>query len=106
MGFFEGKQEFYETLFFLVIPIVIPIAIRRTKPKLLWASPLASMALGLLLTVIFYPQYLQDILGGSLDDTTAYWLHSAVPTHIVISVLAASACFLVEYLSSRKKKEE
>ena len=102
MGFFEGKIEIYQVLFLFVVPVGIPILMSFIKSKLLWASPVIALAIGLALTAAFYPYYFTDIFNKTVDSTTAYWLYLVLPVHFVISVIATAVCYAIKYFRTKK----
>ncbi len=83
MPFFEGKQELYQMLCFIVIPIAVSTLFYFLKPKNLWASPVIILCAFLIGTAIFYPYIFTDILTGNYDSTTIYWFIFVVPIQIV-----------------------
>ena len=43
MPFFEGKQDLYQILCFIIIPIIVCTVFYFLKPKKIWVSPIIIM---------------------------------------------------------------
>lgn len=83
MSFFEGKQELYQLLCFIIMPITVSTTFYFFKPKKLWASSIIIMCIFLIVSALFYPYIFTDILTGNYDFTTIYWFIFNVPIQIV-----------------------
>lgn len=105
---FEGKLDFYYILSFIVIPIVSSMLILSTKKKRSWLIPFISFGFFLIVTAVFFPDYILDNLGlGDPDDDFAFvsgwWLLLCVPLQIFNSLIAAVIAFAI---SKRKKHRD
>ncbi len=99
MPFFEGKQELYQILCFIIMPITVCTIIYFLKPKKIWVSPIIIMCAFLIISAIFYPYIFTDILTGNYDFITIYWLILVVPIQIVSALFIT---FLTNSLINRK----
>ena len=73
MPFFEEKQDLYHILCFVIMPITICTIFYLRKPKILWVAPIIIMCGFVLLSALFFPYIVTDILTGNYDSTTIYW---------------------------------
>jgi hypothetical protein len=102
MLYFEGKQVIYNILCFVIIPLTISsILIRYRKPKMLWLTPLVSLIIFLIVTVLFYPYILTDMVEKNYDFTTIYWVVLVLPIQIVASIIITVITFFI----TRSKKK-
>ena len=105
MDYYQFKSELYTVLFFLVFPVGIPTLAYFVKRKFLWVSPVLSLILGLILTVVFYPYYFTDTINNTIDSTTAYWLYFGIPIHVAVSVIVMSIFYAVKHFRDNRKAE-
>ena len=102
MFFFEGKIELFNILILGILPVGVPVMMYFIGRKRLWLSPFITLAIGLLVTAIFYPYLFTDIFTDSKDTTTGYWLFGILPVHFMISVIATAICYV--YCKIRKRR--
>ena len=96
MFFSEGKLELYNTLFLLVIPILVPVLMFFIKRKLLWVSPFAAIMIGLGLTAVFYPYFFTDLFADNNEIGGGWWwLIYVLPVHCVVTVVATAILYAV-----------
>ena len=109
MFFFDGKIELYNMLYLFVIPIGVPILMYFIKRKLLWISPFIVFALGIALTLVFYPYFFSDLLTNSNEiGGGGYWLIIMLPTHCIITAVMTAMLYavgrIVNHFKKRRKK--
>jgi len=96
MFFFEGKQELYQILYLLAIPLGVPVLMYCIKRKLLWISPFVAFALGVIITVIFYPYYITDLFTDNKETGSVwYWIIYILPVHCTITVVITSVLYVI-----------
>ena len=100
MFFFEYKQELYYVLCLLVTPAVSCLALYFIKPKLIWLSPVITICLSCVISLVYYPYYFQDIAKNDYDFTTVNWLIFFVPVQIVSALIFTG----ITYAIFRKRK--
>ena len=97
MFFFEGKTELYNILFLFVIPAGVPILVYFIKRKLLWLSPIAAIAMGLVLTAVFYPYFFPDLFTGSNEIGGGdFWGLFVVPIHLVVTIMTTVILYVIK----------
>jgi hypothetical protein len=101
MPFFEGKQDLYQILCFIIIPIIVCTVFYFLKPKKIWVSPIIIMCVFLVTSVIFYPYIFKDILTKNYDFTTIFWFIIVVPIQIVLALFFT---FITHFLIKRKSR--
>lgn len=101
MPFFEGKQELYQILCYIVMPIAVCTIFCFLKPKKLWVSPIIIMCVFLIVSAIFYPYIFTDILTRNYDFTTIYWFIFVVPIQIVSALFFT---FITHLLIKRRTR--
>lgn len=83
MEFFEGKQELYNILCLMILPILISVMFYLKKPKQILILPIIIMCSFLIVSAIFYPYLFKDIFERDYDSTTIYWLIFFVPLQMI-----------------------
>ena len=110
-GTFQGLGEMiYIMLMFLVIPIGTPIIIYAVKRissrislrKILWISPLVALAIGMIASAIFHPNFFSDLFVDYYDTSRKEILGFIVPVHCIVSVSFTILCYAVYRLRTRK----
>ena len=91
MPFFEGKQELYTILCHIVLPLLVGGAAYGGNWRRLWVPPVLILGLFLVVSGVFYPYLFTDIVTGSLDTTTVYWLLFTVPIQTAATLLVTLA---------------
>ena len=101
MPFFEGKQEIYQILCFVIMPITISNIFYFLKLQKIWVSPIIIMCIFFVVSAIFYPYIGTDILTRNYDFTTIYWFILVVPLQMVSALFFT---FLTHLLIKRKMR--
>lgn len=105
MPFFEGKQELYQLLCFLMIPMIICFIYYIFILKKIWIIPLVSFVVFVITTATFYPYIFTDIINDVYDSTTIYWFILVLPLHIVSSLCFTFITYLLLKLSTRRMEK-
>ena len=101
MPFFEGMQDLYQILCFIINPIIVCTVLYFLKPKKLWISPIIIMCAFLAISAVFYPYIFIDILTSNYDFTTIYWFIFVVPIEIVSALFFT---FMAHFIFKRKSQ--
>jgi len=102
MPFFECKQELFSIICLLLVPAATCFGFYKKFPKLVWISPLVIILLSVVISFIFYPYLLDDILGNKYDYTTTTWLMIYMPVQVVSALLATFITYIVIKLKKDK----
>lgn len=105
MPFFEGKQELYLILCFIMIPIAINTMFYFLKPQKLWISPIIIMCVFLIVSAVFYPYIFIDKLKKDYDSTTIYWFIFVVPIQIASALLFTLMTHFLIKIKTQTKEE-
>jgi hypothetical protein len=105
MPFFEGKQELYQLLCFLIIPMIICFIYYILKLKKIWVIPLICLVVFAITTATFYPYFFTDIINHVYDSTTIYWFILVLPLHIVASLCFTFITYLLMKFSTRRMEK-
>lgn len=103
MPFFEGKQELYHLLCFLIMPVTVCTLFYFLKPRKLWLSPIIIMCLFFIVSAIFYPYIFTDVLTREYDLTTIYWFIFVVPAQILLALLFTAITYFTVKLKTRRR---
>lgn len=102
MFFFEGKQELYEILSLLIIPIISCLPFCFKKSKYIWFAPLLDVVLFLAISAVFFPYYFQDFATQEYDFTTVYWVIFFIPIQLTVSLIITTAVYLLRKARTAK----
>ena len=91
-------MDWWNILFFGIIPILTVTIAFFIKRKLLWTSPLISSALGIGVSLLKMPTI------GSYSEHRAMFFILVVPGQFVIGTTLTAVAYLIGYLLKRKQK--
>lgn len=104
MPFFEGKQELYQILCLIILPVTVCTIFYFLKPKKLWVSPIIIMCVFFIVSAIFYPYIFTDIFTRNHDFTTIYWIIFVVPIQIASALLFTFMTHFLIKINTRTKR--
>ncbi|MDD6098182.1 MAG: hypothetical protein ACI4J2_08165 [Ruminococcus sp.] len=102
-------KESYETVSFLLIPLIALIIIMIPKKKRVWLIPFVSFAVFLAFTYFVYPEYVKKNPGNGkeYDELGAFfWLIFDVSRQVFASIIAAVIGFVLKKIIKSKDDTE
>lgn len=91
-------MDWWNVVFFGVIPILTVAIIFFVKRKVLWMSPLISTVLGVAISVISMPTII------SYGEHRAMFFILVVPGHFYIGIILTVIAYLVAHILKQKQK--
>ena len=91
-------MNWWNAVFFGIIPILTVALIFFVKKNLLWTAPLVSTVLGVAISVISMPTII------SYSEHRAMFFVLVVPGHFVIGIILTAAAYFVAHIPKQKKK--
>ena len=83
---------------FCIIPIVSVLVVYFVKRKFLWAAPLISTVLSIVISIIAMPSMLSN------REHRAMFFGISIPIQLVIVIILTVIAYLVAYILKRKQK--
>ena len=95
-------KETYETVSFLLIPLIALIIVMIPKKKRVWLIPFVSFAFFLAYTYLVHPEYVLE--SKSYDDELAqtFWFFFDVSRQVFASIIAAVIGFVIKRIKKSK----
>ena len=90
-------MNWWNVVFFGIIPILTVTLIFFVKRKLLWAAPFVSTVLGVVISVVAMPTII------SYSEHRAMFFVLVVPGHFVIGIILTVAAYFVAHILKQKK---
>ncbi len=91
-------MDWWNVSVFGIIPVLSVLLVFFIKRKFLWAAPLISTVLSVVISVIAMPSFLSN------REARAMFFGISIPMHLVIVVVLTAIAYLVAYLLKRKQK--
>ena len=91
-------MDWWNILFFGIIPVLTVTVTFFVKKKLLWLAPLISTAIGVAISAIKMPSII------SYGEHRAMFFILVVPGHFVIGIILAVIAYFAAHLLKQKKK--
>jgi len=91
-------MDWWNVSVFGIIPVLSVLLVFFIKRKFLWAAPLISTVLSVVISVIAMPSFLSN------REARAIFFGISIPMHLVIVVVLTAIAYLVAYLLKRKQK--
>ena len=102
MSFFEGKQELYNMICFVFLPLFSCLPFACCKPNYIWYACLVNAVLLIVVTGLFFPYFIQDFFIPDADSTTIYWVIFFIPIQIVVSLIVTAIMYFVKKWAEHK----
>ena len=102
----ELEMYIYQILFFVVVPVGLPILIYLRKKKILWLSPILVIPVGVLMTFLYNPRTFIDMFSGAdWGSNGLFWLIIYTFTWFIISTFVTVMCYIAEWFRKELKRQ-
>lgn len=92
-------MDWWNVVFFGVIPILTVAIIFFVKRKILWTAPLISTALGVAVSIVSMPTII------SYSEHRAMFFVLVVPGHFVIGIILTMVAYFAAHILKQKRNK-